>query len=272
MELNATLDSLNVRVISFLRVYPSSDWKVGAHSHSDFELHFITSGRGDVKIDGRSYRVEGNDLFITGPGVMHSQYTDPIDPMEEYCIECIINDEQMASELTRHKRVYKSDEITDIVLKLARECEDRSAYQDIKRHSLIFLLISKIYSLVCGDDNVKKQSKSIQSSHLERIVGFVDANYTKKLTLLDASKALYLCDRQINRIMKQELGKSFHEYVMDMRMQHAKRLLSEGVLSIEQVALASGYSSKFYMYQAFSRKGMAPPARHKEASPEQGEN
>ncbi|MBR3750523.1 MAG: helix-turn-helix transcriptional regulator [Clostridia bacterium] len=261
ISLDATLNHTNVKVISFLRVHPSPIWRVGPHSHLDFELHFIASGQGSVDIDGESFWVKGGDLFITGPGVVHSQYTDPSDPMEEYCIECIINDKGISRELAKHKRVYQSGAVLEAVQTLARECGSKAPFQDMRLHSLIFLLLAQIYSLVC-DDGLQTQQRCVKNSHLERIVGFIDANYTKRLTLNDATRALYLCDRQINRIMRQELGKSFHEYLMQLRLDKARQLLEKGELTIDQVAQESGYSSKYYMYQAFSRNGLDTPASY----------
>ena len=262
-SVSATLDGLYVKVISFLRVYPYPQWQLGPHSHSDFELHFITAGRGQISMEGNEFTVRKGDFYITGPRITHWQITDPSDPMEEYCIECEMQDSVFSLELARlHSCAYRSDAVFEVLFKLADEACGRSPSRSLSLQSLILLLISKIYAVI-SQALPQKSPKQLKNPHYERIIGFIKANYTRELTLADTSNVLFICERQINRIMKKECGKSFHEYLMQLRLDKAIQLLGQGELSIEQVAQESGYSSKIYMYQAFSRNGLDTPASYK---------
>ena len=57
-----------------------------AHSNTSYEIHYTERGRGSVTAGGRSYAVEQDTLYVTGPGVVHEQVSDPDDPVIEYCL------------------------------------------------------------------------------------------------------------------------------------------------------------------------------------------
>lgn len=76
-----TICALNIVFEQFKRPIP-------AHSHTEgsFEIHYIPRGKGEVYLDGRCFALQAGSLYVTGPGIMHEQFTDPEDPMAEYCI------------------------------------------------------------------------------------------------------------------------------------------------------------------------------------------
>ncbi|MDD2213068.1 AraC family transcriptional regulator [Oscillospiraceae bacterium HV4-5-C5C] len=61
---------------------------VPAHSHGagSYELHYIPSGRGTVMLNGTARALSRGMLYVTGPGVVHEQWSDPQDPMAEDCL------------------------------------------------------------------------------------------------------------------------------------------------------------------------------------------
>lgn len=67
-----------------------------SHGHGNYEIHYISSGKGSAVIDNSFYSVLPNTLYVTGPHVIHSQTPDKEDPLTEYCIylslvHCIVD-------------------------------------------------------------------------------------------------------------------------------------------------------------------------------------
>lgn len=62
-----------------------------------------------------------------------------------------------------------------------------------------------------------------------------------------------------NLLFQKYLGKSFKQYVLDIRMQQASQLLLDTRLPIKQIAAKVGYENTCFFYQLFKRsKGMSP--------------
>ena len=59
--------------------------------------------------------------------------------------------------------------------------------------------------------------------------------------------------------MKRELGMTFSEYVLHVRMEHARELLEQENLRIYEVAIRVGYSNQYYFNKLFKRTyGISP--------------
>ena len=63
------------------------------------------------------------------------------------------------------------------------------------------------------------------------------------------------------RAFRQTFGVSFHKHLMDMRIQHAKQLLVENVMTLKEIALAIGYADQATFTESFTRSVGTPPGR-----------
>lgn len=94
----------------------------------------------------------------------------------------------------------------------------------------------------------------------QQILEFIESNYTNP-----ALSAQLICDRfrisrsYLSKILQTETGCGLVERIHDIRVQHAKRLLTETAMSIEQVAEQVGFSNRFGLLRAFKQiEGCSP--------------
>lgn len=61
---------------------------VPAHSHgaNTYEIHYIISGNGKVKLGNEYYDLKQNTFYVNGPQVVHSHISLPDSPICEYTI------------------------------------------------------------------------------------------------------------------------------------------------------------------------------------------
>lgn len=75
-----------------------------------------------------------------------------------------------------------------------------------------------------------------------------------------------LCERfhfqedYFNRILKQKAGMTFTEYVQDIRIREAERLLATTEMTIQDIAQEVGYHNKGYFYKLFTKCHQVTPA------------
>lgn len=72
---------LNAIYEKFYRTIPSH-----SHGSGSYEIHYISEGYGQARIDSASYEIAPGTLYVTGPHVEHAQTPRTEDPMCEYCI------------------------------------------------------------------------------------------------------------------------------------------------------------------------------------------
>ena len=93
-----------------------------------------------------------------------------------------------------------------------------------------------------------------------RAVSYVKARYSdEQLCLGQVAAHLTVSEGHLSREFKKHMGKSFSEYLIDLRLDEAKRLLRCSQMTIFEIAQRVGFSSQHYFSAQFKRKtGLAP--------------
>jgi len=82
---------------------------------------------------------------------------------------------------------------------------------------------------------------------------FIRANYKKKITLPDISKAVYISPYYLSHIFKKETGSTVLEYLTRVRIEEAKRLLENSTYNTTQIAFEVGYPDQSYFCKVFKK-------------------
>nr|WP_239585641.1 response regulator [Lysinibacillus composti] len=92
-------------------------------------------------------------------------------------------------------------------------------------------------------------------------VSFIETNYFKEITLDDLSAEVGLSQSYLSTIFKKVTGKSFIEYLNDLRIEKAKQLLNTSNLKVFEVANKVGFNDPKYFSKQFKRiTGISPNA------------
>jgi AraC family transcriptional regulator len=92
-------------------------------------------------------------------------------------------------------------------------------------------------------------------------LAFIHANYARELSLTDIAEAAHLSPFHLARLFKQSLGVSPHQYLIHVRVDSARWLLSagSGERSLAEVASAVGFADQSHLTRHFKRvTGVTP--------------
>ena len=93
---------------------------------------------------------------------------------------------------------------------------------------------------------------------IEKAKEYIEENFGNDISLTDVADFVFLNPAYFSRYFKQYTGMNFIAYLLDVRMNHAKKLLSEDY-SIEEITRICGYSSVRYFSQSFKKHmGITP--------------
>lgn len=89
---------------------------------------------------------------------------------------------------------------------------------------------------------------------------FIDANYAdENLSLKDVAEEVRISPSYLSRLLRQELGVTFNDYVTQIRVKHAVWFLQDPTMKIYEIASRTGYSNQHYFSTAFKRVfGISP--------------
>ncbi len=98
---------------------------------------------------------------------------------------------------------------------------------------------------------------------IETIKEIVKDRYRGQITIEDISKSVYLSGRHANSLFKKETGKTIFDYVIEYRIEMAKKLLKETGSKVASVAEEVGYLNTSYFCLAFKKNVGMTPAEYK---------
>lgn len=102
-----------------------------------------------------------------------------------------------------------------------------------------------------------------QENTLSQIEDYIRANYHKKLTLQMISSHFFVTPAYCSNLLKEKLGKSFNEYISEIRIKKARELLEQTDLSVENISEEIGYSNPKYFFKIFKKEMMCTPIEYR---------
>lgn len=94
-------------------------------------------------------------------------------------------------------------------------------------------------------------------------VRYINRNYSKKITLAEIGKQVNLNENYLSRVFREQTGKSVVNYLNEVRMKHAARLLLENGGYMKEVAVAVGIEDSFYFTRLFKKYYGVSPTEYK---------
>lgn len=93
---------------------------------------------------------------------------------------------------------------------------------------------------------------------------YILTNYSdKNLTLSDVAKQIKVSDSYLSKLFKQELGVTFTELLISIRIDKAIQLMENPVLKIYEISDRVGYSTQHYFSAAFKKINKVSPVRYR---------
>ncbi|MBS5522958.1 MAG: response regulator [Clostridiales bacterium] len=106
-------------------------------------------------------------------------------------------------------------------------------------------------------EHVEDTSKT--ENAVEIVKNYIDGHFREPITLEDLGKLVYLSSGYLAKSFKKATGTSLGNYMIDCRINLAKKLLMSGDYSVSQAASLCGYDNYTYFSRIFKNKtGMSP--------------
>ncbi|MBD2870578.1 response regulator transcription factor [Paenibacillus arenilitoris] len=109
-------------------------------------------------------------------------------------------------------------------------------------------------------DQVNRVKRSRSDEIVDAVCRYMDDNYGEEISLAGFAEQYRINTAYLSDVFHKQTGKTYSEYLLDVRMRHAEALLREGRLSISDVALRVGFSNLSYFSTIFKRTHGVRPA------------
>lgn len=138
----------------------------------------------------------------------------------------------------------------------------------IELKEIILKVIDQLQNLPKSlDSKDTKNNRAEYSPIVMLIKNYIDGNYMQEdLSMQGVADRFDISLSYLGKLMKYELGKTFIEYLTEVRMENAKKILQEENISIKihEVAQLVGYSSQHYFSRVFKKEIGITPIEYKQ--------
>jgi AraC family transcriptional regulator len=130
--------------------------------------------------------------------------------------------------------------------------------------SLANLFLIHLLRNYCTQDlTLRVRDRGLSHDRLQTALDFIHDRLSTEFKLQDIAQELGIGQYHFSRLFKQSIGISPYQYVIQQRVECAKRLLKQEEKSIADIALASGFSSQSQMTQHFRKLTGTTPSLYR---------
>ena len=248
-----------------------------AHSNTSFEIHYIEHGWGSVTIDGQRYPVEADTLYITGPGVIHSQTSDRSMPVIEYCLylECRRSSPSRQSFFslfaeTKFWMCKDEGRLFPLLRRLVEENRNPQQGTAEMSETILRQIIITLTRIYCRPQQGKAFPAAMPAPTYTRLLPIVEDAFFyryRTLTLSGLAASLHLSVRQTQRLMQRSFGKTFSQKLTEARISAAAQFLLDTQLSVTEIGERTGFSSIEHFSSSFKRFTGVSPTQYRKNYP-----
>lgn len=259
--------------------YDDERAKSKALAHEYIEVGVVTQGNGVHCIDGNTVPCKSGDIYVVPPGISHEYFLlCPGDELivrkllfkpqdwfhgeavlggsKHYCYG-VFNDGGAVAYAMLNARM--NEKINGIMDDIESELSDKE--EDWKTLVFTYLVWLLSYLSRYINRSVKNSYKKTKDWEVASLaMKIVEEEFSDhEISLESVAARVFVSPSKLSRVFKAEVGQLFSEYLRDVRLNYAARLLKETELSVEQIFSRCGIYGISSFYRNFREAfGMTP--------------
>lgn len=143
---------------------------------------------------------------------------------------------------------------------LAQTCPATNSVGELQTAAPKALATIELIVLALESALKKKKSLPLVNQRLVGCIGFMRQRLMEKMTLKSLARFAAISPRKLTQMFVTETGFSPNRYLIELRLNHATRLLRHTSESIEQISEESGFGNRYYFTRMFTKYRQVTPA------------
>lgn len=251
----------------------SESFYMSEHAHDFIEINWVSEGNGTHHVEGQSLPVAAGDIFFLPVGASHiyrPASTTKRNPLVVY--NCLLSPgafnaaasafpgfTALAPLLAETQWFHVRDrygEFRNIFMALYGEyTTDRTG-----REAALYAGVTQLLLFLLRHKNGREEAASPPlSKEVEKAIHKLHSDYAEPLTLSHIAASCGVSERHFQRLFGKHTGTTFNDYLQNVRIQEACRLLRTTARKISDIAPLVGYQDIPFFNRVFKRKtGVSP--------------
>lgn len=243
------------------------------HFHPEIEMVYIPKGNGKRHIGNHLSYFNDGDLVLIGSNLPHAGFTDRLsgnqkETVIQFLPEVLGSFYHHLPEFTEVKQMMETAKLGITYKGATRKKVGAKITKllSLEPFERLLMLINILNDLAESDDyeilNVEKvilETSPQDNDRIRTIYHYVAENFQNQITLEEISSEVNLTPPSFSRYFKKQTGKTFTQFVNEVRLVHASKLLAEKPIPISEVCFESGFNNFSHFTKQFKKfSGQSP--------------
>ncbi len=254
-----------------------SDFNFPIHFHTEYELNLVINAQGAKRIVGdHIFEIEDLELVLVGPNLYHGwkDYKNGHgDEVHEITVQFprdlfgkqMLNKNVMKpiKEMLEHSNrgiSFSRSTILQVKEKIMSLSQIRGFDSFIGLQTLLYDLAMSRDQKLLTNISFQRGEDFQNSEKIEKLYSYIKENFKHKIKLDDAAQMLNMSTVSFTRFIKQRTGKSFVDFVNEIRLGYATRLLIETSNSVSEICYECGFNNISNFNRIFKKKQEVTPS------------
>jgi AraC-like DNA-binding protein len=261
---------------SFVKYLESYPFIRNGHKHDFYSILFFTGGKGNLRVNNISYKIQPNTVCLIAPNQSHSfeELTEAEGEIlficqdyyvEEFSYIRLLNVFSCTSQLPGNfcnPCIHVADKdvkaISDLISSVSSEYESYSPSNNSVTilRSLINILLLRLSDI---NDELSKVSVDGSTIMIHELSQLIDSSFIKEHHLGFYTSAFNISEKQLNDVCNKYFNCGLKKILKDRLMQEARKLLISTELSVSEISYKLNYEDNSYFNKVFRKEtGLTP--------------
>ncbi len=239
----------------------------------NYEIEFFLESEGGIIINGEYVEFSKGDINFRKP----NETLCGVPPYKGYIICFTLNptidritNYDFGNESTREENIahplldsapHKLNMIgyEHCFKELCMSYQDSSDYSQYHAKTILYQILDKVFEISLFEPKVTYHKNIISAKK------YIDDNYTTEILIQDLIDTTEISKTYFHKLFKDYTGFTPNSYIINLRMQDAKKCLMMSQLSIGEIAAACGYLDLAYFTYLFRKNVGISPAKFRKS-------
>ena len=251
--------------------------------HGETEILILLKGRIEMSCNSEVFTMEPLDTIIISPQVGHATLA-----LEEDTTALVIHVgkdffQQFDPNFSMYQFVVRSDEtnrynpfFTSVrhhaAMMMLLMVDGKSPANQLWLEHHYLDLASDVYNEIEAVKSIPSNTKpaDMTEATFDKMIAYIDENYQRKIELEDIAKIGGYNVNYTSQFFKRQLGVSFLEYVLRLRLREATVSLANSTASVAHIAVNCGFADIKAFNVAFKKHFHTTPSEYRKQAKELG--
>ena len=253
------------------------------HFHSEFELMYVEHGEGICMVGDAMLPYSDHTLFLFGSELPHWIQNNPTYQEDE--------SQHVNGTIVQFEKDFMQYSFSNYIqfghIQNVLNCSNRGIAFQLNNHPTLqkmmmeFPLIEGIEQIILllrllqqlsqipeqrmvASPNFNLTLAGYKDNRIEKIIAYINKKYTEPLYLNDVAAFASMNPTAFCRYFKENVGKTLKEYIIEMRIGYACKLLSLSHFNVSQIGIECGFETISHFNRCFKRITGYSPTEYKE--------